>query len=166
MEFGLADRIQSQTRFTGALSPLTPPAQLSPLHSRQRSTEASPTGCFCCSSTLFRKRLRFNLFACLLFTAYSRLGFFFLLTPRETELRSKPFYSLQKRTSSVFYGYRAPDKSQLTQLSSLLITLILLTPPFTSIFNFIFPSFNSLILPPTLCPQLHSSSFPLNRRQN
>lgn len=148
IEFGLADRIQPQTHFTCSLFPLSVSVQLTQLHSRQGSTEASPIGCCGCSSISFRKRLRFNLFACLLFTAYSRV--FFLLTPRETELISKTFYSLQKRTSSVFYGYRAPDKSELTQLSSLLITLILSTPPFISIFNFIFPSFNSFILPPTL----------------
>lgn len=120
---GLAGRIQSQTHFTRSLFPLILSVPLTQLRSRQGSTEASPTGCFCHSSTIFKKTLRFNLFACLLFTAYSRV--FFLPTPREAELRPKPFYSLQKRTSSVFYGYRAPDKSQLTQLSSLLILLIL-----------------------------------------
>ena len=111
-ELGLAERIQPQARCTRLLCRLAPSAQLTQLPSRQGSTEASPIGCFCCSSVIFKKTPRLNLFACLLFTAY--ISFFHLPTPSETELRLKPFYSLQKRTSSVFYGYRAPAKSELT----------------------------------------------------
>lgn len=104
MELGLADRVQSQTHFMFSL----PWSCLSSSHSpiTQGSPAAAPTASLCCCRTIFGKTLRLNLFASLLLTVYCKT--FFLPTPRETESRSKPFYSLQK-TALLYFMVTEPQ---------------------------------------------------------
>lgn len=100
MVSGLADWVQSQTHFMFSL-PLVPPVQLS----HQTGLSCSCSHSFLLqdlswSRTIFGKTLRLIFFASLLSSVYCKT--FFLPSPRETDSRSKPFYSLQKRALLYF----------------------------------------------------------------